>query len=270
MSTVTLADICQALQTLGLSGKPICVHSSLRSFGWVERGADTIVDAVLAEGCTLLVPTFSHEYATPPAPGQRPERNAYDYTAGYEQNNPGVFRTSSNDVEKGMGAIPAVVLARPGRVRGYHPLNSFAAVGPLAHTLIDGQQPFDVYAPLRALADAGGSVILMGRTLTNLTLLHLAEQMSGRTLFRRWANGLDGIPIAMEVGSCSEGFDRLAPALAAHLREITVGQSVWKVYPARETLLAATQAMRADQNITHCDNPDCERCRDSIAGGPIV
>ena len=33
---VTERDIALAIEKLGLSGKPVCIHSSLRSFGWVE------------------------------------------------------------------------------------------------------------------------------------------------------------------------------------------------------------------------------------------
>jgi aminoglycoside N3'-acetyltransferase len=36
---VTTSDIRLAIRNLGLAGRPLCVHSSLRSFGWVEGGA---------------------------------------------------------------------------------------------------------------------------------------------------------------------------------------------------------------------------------------
>jgi len=61
-------------------------------------------------------------------------------------------------------------------------------VGPLAQQLISGQQPLNVYAPFRALAEAGGWVVLMGVGPDKLTLLHYAEQLAGRIPFRRWAN----------------------------------------------------------------------------------
>jgi aminoglycoside 3-N-acetyltransferase len=78
---VAESDIRQAIVELGLSGTVLCVHSSLRSFGWVERGADAVIDALLAEGSTILVPTMTWEYGTGPPPGRelRPARNGFDY-----------------------------------------------------------------------------------------------------------------------------------------------------------------------------------------------
>jgi aminoglycoside N3'-acetyltransferase len=59
--TVTQSDVRRATQDLSLSGRPLCVHSSLRSFGWVQGGADAVINALLAEGCTVLVPTMTWE-----------------------------------------------------------------------------------------------------------------------------------------------------------------------------------------------------------------
>ena len=99
-----------------------------------------------------------------------------------------------------MGTISVAVMRWPGSVRGNHPICSFAAVGPLSDQLLKGQQANDVYAPLDALAEEGGSVVLAGVDLTKMTLIHLAEKKAGRVLYRRWANGPDGQPVAVEAG----------------------------------------------------------------------
>jgi len=57
--TVGREEIQAGIRELGLSGRPVCVHSSLRSFGIVTGGAETVVQAFVEEGCTLLVPTFA-------------------------------------------------------------------------------------------------------------------------------------------------------------------------------------------------------------------
>ncbi len=169
-----------------------------------------------------------------------------------------------------MGLISATVVAWPGHVRGYHPLCSFTAVGPLAPLLISGQKPSDVYAPLKRLAKAKGSIILMGVGLDKMTLLHLAEQRAGRTLFRRWANDLTGAPMAVETGGCSGGFDNLTPVLAPLMKVIQVGQSQWRVFSARQVLAVASRAIQEQPGLTHCGNSDCDRCHDAVAGGPIL
>ena len=73
---VTLDDIRTAARESGLSGRPVCVHASLRSFGWVEGGAQAVVDGLLAEGCTVLVFTLTWVFASPPPSGKaaRPKR----------------------------------------------------------------------------------------------------------------------------------------------------------------------------------------------------
>jgi len=267
---VTAVDIQNTLRSLGLRGRCFCVHSSLRSFGWVEGGAHSVVDAVLAEGCTLLVPSFT-EFQVSPPPHLRPARNGWDYAqVSLEEDMHTVYSREMTEVaEEDMGAIPAAVCQMPQRVRGNHPLCSFAAVGPQAEELIMGQAPLDVNAPLRRLAEMGGFVALMGVGLEAMTLLHLAEQSAGRTLFRRWANGPAGQVVEVETGGCSAGFDHLEGLLSPLMREVRVGNSRWQVFPALDTLAAASEAIRRDPAITHCGKTSC-RCDDAVQGGPLL
>jgi aminoglycoside N3'-acetyltransferase len=270
MTTMILRS---AIRDLGLSGRPLCIHSSLRSFGWVEGGAATVVDALLGEGCTVLVPTFSESFGTvPPPKGRHILRNATNDTFFAELGEASSWRysTESIEVDSDMGAIPAEVLRRPGRVRGDHPRDSFTAVGPLASELIEGQRLLDVYAPFRSLMDHDGEVVLMGVGLTRLTLLHHAENLAGRRLFRRWGRDVHGRTVECEEGGCSSGFDNLTPVLAPLERQAQVLSSLWRVFPAEATVEAATRAIRANPSITLCADPDCIRCADAIAGGPLL
>ncbi len=269
---VTSETIRAAIRELGLAGLPLEVHSSLSSFGRVEGGAATVIDSLLAEGCTVVVPTFtSPAYLVEPPETMRPDRNGIDYEAldGRAGGANRVFTPETSDVNSTMGAIPAELLTRPERVRGSNPLCSFAALGPLADRVRE-QRPLDVYAPLRILSAKDGWALLIGVDLRSLTLLHLAEEKAGRRLFRRWANGPDGKPMEVEVGSCSQGFLNFEPILAPLARERLVGESRWVAYPARETLALAADVIRENPGITHCDDEDCLRCRDAVAGGPRV
>ena len=264
-------DIRAGLRSLGLSAASLEVHSSLRSFGRVAGGAQTVIDGVLAEGCMLLVPAFSDSYAVAPLPHQRPVRNACDYDRDRPPM-PGIDRVytpESNEVDRDMGIIPATVLRIPGRVRGDHPLMSFAAVGPLARELVGQQVGQDVYAPLRALVERQGAVLMMGVGLTEMTFLHYAEQLAGRTPFMRWANGPDGAPMMVQYGGCSNGFESFTPVLAPIERRTLVGASLWRAFPAAEALELAVDVIRRDPEITACAER-CERCADAIAGGPIL
>lgn len=269
--SVTADDIRHAVRASDLSARPLCVHSSLRSFGQVAGGAPTVVRSLLDEGCTVLVPTFSLTFSISPPPHLQPPRNAWDYDhpSSDLMGEGRTYTTASNEVSQWLGVIPSTVLQMEGRARGNHPLNSFSAIGPLASDLVGRQQPNDVYAPLERLAELQGAVVLMGVGLTSMTLIHLAERMAGRTLFRRWANGIDGQAMMMEVGSCSTGFNAFEPVLAPLERRATVGDSTWRIFPAGHALAAATDAIRRDPRITHCGKPEC-RCNDAVLGGPIL
>ncbi|NYI06789.1 AAC(3) family N-acetyltransferase [Allostreptomyces psammosilenae] len=273
-----------AAEELGLAARPVMTHTSLRSFGEpVEGGADALLDALLALGCTVLVPSFTWEYFDVPAPpAMRPARNGCVYDdrpwpgagdgpdAGADSGaEAAVYSPDCGLVDTTMGALPAALIARRGARRGRHPHCSFAALGPLADELAAAQSPVDVYGPVRALAAAGGAVLLVGVGLNRMTALHLAEQRSGRRLFARCAREADGRIVLVESGGCSEGFGRLEPALRPLERTVTVGASRWRAYPAEEALDAAVAAITADQGITHCADPDCVSCADAVAGGPL-
>jgi aminoglycoside 3-N-acetyltransferase len=270
MPTVTRGDLDDAVTHAGLTGRAVCVHSSLSSFGRVDGGAATVVDAFLDAGCTLLVPTFSWDaFAVTPAPrSMRPHRNGTDYSWELKRDSGRAFTPASMEIDRDIGAIPRDVLGRRIGLRGNHPLCSFTAVGPLASRLVAGQTSEDVNAPLRALADAGGArVVLLGVSLTSMTLLHVAEQHAGRAMFVRWARDGRGVT-KVRAGGCSRGFDQLAPALASVERTTAVGRSRWRVFPARDALALATEAIARNPQITRCHVPDCERCIDAINGGP--
>jgi len=270
---VTQEDVQRAAERLGIAGSPSCVHASLRSFGWVEGGAISVVEGLLAARCTVLVPTFSSFDVPPPdVPAMRPQRNGWEYASVPRDESVGgrIFTPESMELDQeDMGAVSAAVLTMRNRVRGNHPLNSFTAVGPLAHDLIDGQEPTAVYRPLESLADLNGWVVLMGVSLRSLTLLHLAEKSAGRQLFRRWANDAHGRVMMVEAGGCSRGFEKFESVLAPMERRATVGQTTCRAYPAKEALEAAGQASLDDPFITHCGNEECRRCRDAVMGGPV-
>ena len=215
--------INHAILQLKLNGKPVCIHSSMRSFGC---RVDGLLESFLNAGCTVLVPTFSDMYEAPPVPEYMPEQNGagdYSYFFDKEYVDEGVYCPDSNLLSvEDMGRFPQMVLEHIGRIRGDNALNSFAAVGPLAHSLVSGQTNDDVYAPLRKLYELDGYVLLMGTDLTTATAVHYAEQLAGRAPFVRWAKGEKGM-IPVRAGGCSEGFEKLFPMLEPYEQRILVG-----------------------------------------------
>lgn len=264
-----------AIDDLRLTDRPVMLHTSLRSFGTaIDGGADTLLDTLLKRGCTVMAPAFTEPQFGLPAPADmRPARNGLDYadlSSGTALPEAPPYSVDCGLINLRLGVFPEVLIGRVGAVRGRHPLNSFAAVGPQAAELVDAQSPDDVYGPIRELADRDGVILLVGVNLNRMTALHLAEQRSGRRLFRRWARDEDGKVRMVEVGSCSEGFPQLEPVLSPLARTAIVGASRWRAYPTQQVLTAATAAIAANQDITRCPDTECVLCRDAIAGGPAA
>ncbi|GAB2924546.1 AAC(3) family N-acetyltransferase [Streptomyces mayteni] len=273
--TVSVNELEAGIDALGIAGRPVLAHVSLRSFGAsVASGADGLLDALLSRGCTVLVPSFSEpQFRVDPPVSVRPARNGVEYArlpwAAEPASSGPPYTVDCGLINASLGALPATLIARAGARRGRHPLDSFAAVGALADELVATQSPTDVYAPLRKLVEHDGVVLLVGVGLNRMTLLHLAEHRAGRRLFVRWALGADGRVMTVEVGSCSEGFPQFEPHLKGLAGTTTVGASGWAAYRAGPVLDAAVAAIENEPSLTRCADVDCLACRDAIAGGPV-
>lgn len=263
--------IRNAIENLGLTGKPTCIHSSFRSFGLFDGGPQALIDGMLEAGCTVMVPTFSWGFLVSPPHGFNYVQNGVYFWDDPPASPLTGFTPECNEIDIAtMGAIPKCVLEMPGRVRGNHPLCSFTAIGPESHNLIDGQTYIDVYAPFDRLEQAGGSIILMGVGYNKCTLLHHAESRAGIQLTRRWARAANGEVVETANGSCSSGFDKLEDTLASIANTKWVGRSYWRAFSASAALRLATDAIKRDYSIRHCGHPDCRNCNDVSKGGPIL
>jgi aminoglycoside 3-N-acetyltransferase len=265
------SQVVEAIRAVGMLNSIVCLHSSLKSFGRLEGGADTLIQAFLDLGCTLVVPTFTYAAAVPPPEDRQIPQNGWDDSVSFDLENVEAYDKNSKTVTRDMGAIPARVLELEGRARGLHPLNSFAALGPLADQLIETQSLLNVYGPLKAAyAHPSAYLALIGVDLTKATPIHLAEEMAGRRLFRRWGRDVSGAQQEVAVGSCSEGFNNFAEVVREIETNITVGKSRWRVYPFKAFIDTVTAAIEQDPQITHCADPNCVRCNDAVRGGPLL
>src|SRR5439155_12628373 len=89
MVSVSRKEIIEGLRRLGLTTKPLAVHSSLRSFGQVEGGAETVISALQSVCRTVLMPGFqcAANKVLPP-PEQRPQQNGCDYAIHFDLSQP--------------------------------------------------------------------------------------------------------------------------------------------------------------------------------------
>lgn len=268
-------DFINAIKILGISGSEICIHSSMKSFGVdIKCGIEGIINAFLAQKCTIMVPTFSDIYEARPLKRYMPERNgAGNYSYFLEKNYTDIapFDVISKEISvEDMGEFAKYVLDQEKSVRGNHPLNSFTALGDSAQKLISGQTYKDVYAPLRQLCDDDGYVLLIGVGLNVATIIHYAEQVAGRTPFIRWAYNKENKVIPVSVGGCSEGFAHFNDILSNITKKVKVANSEWVCCKAADIVDICRKYIENDPHITHCNNRYCDRCNDAVWGGLVL
>jgi len=160
---VNKADIKAGLRKLDLKrGDSVGVHSSLKSFGRVEGGADAVIDALLetvGEDGNIVMSTHSANLG-------KDQRTSEEIAMGVSW----LLRILPYDPEKTpvrTGLIPETFRKRKGVVRGSHPSNSVAALGPKARELSEGWH---------RLFELDGYILLIGVGLDSCTAMHLAEK----------------------------------------------------------------------------------------------
>ncbi len=264
------SNIAAALEELDLAGAQVELHASLRSFGWVNGGAETVVSALKRELKTLLVPAFCSEACAPTPTHEHVERNAWT-NEDYFFNNPPPpkpFDPLTSPVDKDMGVIAQTIAKQPGSCRSTHPLCSWAAWGEDADYLTANHSWDDAFLPIKRLMERNGSILLIGTSLTSCTAIHLAEEVTGRRMFIRWALDLNGQVRRARCGGCSDGFDRLFPQLEDVFRKTQVGACRMLAVPLSELVERAATVIRSDPSITMCERK-CDRCLAAFAGGPV-
>ncbi|MHC4714176.1 MAG: AAC(3) family N-acetyltransferase [Planctomycetota bacterium] len=247
------------------------VHSSLSSMGYVEGGADAAATALVDVFGLVMVPAFVFGIGASIPEGVRIERNGWRPRRFHRHRHRWTPVPFHKDLpsSRGMGAITEAVRKMEGSARGIHPTHSFAAVGEGAEEIIGTQTYDNPMAPVTALADRGGWVLMLGTELTSCTALHAAEVAAGRPYFIRYCIDEQGKTFRANTPGCSRGFGRFEPLLAEIGREVLIGTARVRAYPCKEMLEIAADAIRRDPDITRC-RPQCQACADMIAGGPIV
>lgn len=249
-------DLILAFQELKLADKAVIAHASLRAFGEVAGGADSMVSALLYTTGALIMPT--HTYKTMITPVSGPLNNAVNYARAQQWNRLAELYLPSMPVDVMMGIVPEFLRQRPNAIRSMHPILSFAGVN--AKKFLQAQTLENPFAPILELANADGWVLLLGVDHTTNTAIHLAEKLAGRKQFTRWALTEDGTVACPGFPSCSTAFEALEPALRPQTVTLQVGNATVRAIPARTVILRAIEAIKQNPLALLCERTDCERC----------
>ncbi len=156
----TKEDLINCISAIGIKPEDtLLVHSSMKSIGKVEGGADTVLDAFIEymEPGLLIFPT--HTWA--------------QMNDEYSVFNP---LTEPSCV----GILTNLFLKRPGVIRSWHPTHSVAAIGRDAASFVAGEELMDTPCPRNGcwgkLYDRNAKILFLGCSLRSNTFLHAVEE----------------------------------------------------------------------------------------------
>ncbi|MGZ5001491.1 MAG: AAC(3) family N-acetyltransferase [Methylomonas sp.] len=257
MVTVTLNDLRTVLFKLGLSHTPVIAHASLRAFGEVAGGADTLLRAVLDSVGGLVMPTFTYQTMIVPEVG--PPNNGITYGSWQDMNRMAEPYRREMPAHKQMGIVPETLRRHPLAKRTMHPIQSFAGI--YAEKYLAAQTLQNPLGPIGALADADGWILLLGVDHTVNTSIHYAEKLAGRRQFVRWALTPTRIVECPNFPGDSAGFDAIVPELVNDTRRIKIGNATIQAMPLKILVQAVRDRISADPLALLCQREDCERCK---------
>jgi len=241
---------------LELGPTPVIVHSSLKSFGEVEGGAESVVSALLATFDSVIAPTFTYKTMLIPLTG--PPDNGITYGSGNDRNRMAEFHRPNMPADPVMGIISETLRRQPNARRSMHPILSFAGVD--ADAALASQSMDDPFAPIGRLAEEGGWVLLLGVNHMVNTSIHYAEKLAGRRQFIRWALTPQGVRECPSWPGCSYGFDEISADLAQYTRSVTIGNAQIQAVDLNILFEKVVARIKKDPLALLCQREDCERC----------
>lgn len=199
----TKQNLLDHLNQLGIDRNgTLLVHSSMKSIGHVDGGADTVLDALseYMENGLLVLPTHTWSYI--------------------KADNPRFYIDESPSC---VGLLTELFRKRPGVVRSWHPTHSVGALGKGAHEFVAGNEKFDTPCARESvwgkLLDHKATILLLGVDLRRCTYIHGVEEwldIPGRmtdeheTLYTVLPDGTEiVVPQRRHIGHTSEKYSRV-------------------------------------------------------------
>ena len=263
---LTYRELKRGLDALRLRGRPVIAHASLKAFGPVRGGAESLLGALLASTGGVIMPTFTYKTMVTPRVG--PPNNGIAYGSGEDRNRMAEIFSPAMPADRMMGRLSETLLRHLQACRTRHPILSFGGIG--AEAVLAAQTLFEPLAPIGELARRDGWVLLLGVDHTVNTSIHYAEKLAGRRRFVRWALTRDGVRECPNWPGCSDGFEAIAPALDGVTRKIQIGGALVQAIPLQALFDKVIAAIKNDPLALLCQREDCERCeavRDSVRAG---
>jgi aminoglycoside 3-N-acetyltransferase len=251
------SDLRHALNSLGLAGKPVIVHASLKNFGTIQGGPRTLIQALAASFSGVIMPTFT--YKTMVTPGVGPPNNGITYGGDKGLNRMAEPFRLDMPPDKMMGILPRQLLQEKGVTRTSHPILSFAGLG--ADDILLTQTLFDPLAPIGALTEKDGWVLLINVDHTVNTSIHYGEKLAGRRQFVRWGVIPGRIVECPGYPGDSSGFNEIDEHILPQTRRVDMdGGAFIQAAPLKRLIDVTVEMIKKDPLALLCQRTDCGRC----------
>lgn len=251
-----LLELKAGLSQLGLTKNLVIAHASLKAFGHIEGGAETMLKALLDSVRGVIMPTFTYKTMLNPEIG--PPRNGITYGSETDLNKMAEAFHPAMPADKMMGILPEALRRHPRAKRSTHPIQSFAGIH--ADAMLNSQTIFNPLAPIGALADQDGWVLLLGVDHRVNTSIHYAEKLAGRMQFIRWALLPDRVVECPGYPGDSEGFEAIAPLVEKYTRRVEIGDALVRAIHLRSLIRVVMDQIKENPFALLCSRQDCERC----------
>ena len=253
---LTLEDFKTALESLELENKPAIAHASLKSFGPIQGGAETVLEALLGQVSGLMMPAFTYKAMIFPEVG--PPNNGLTYGKQRDLNLMAEPFRYNMPVDTMIGTLAETLRQYPRAMRTAHPILSFT--GLRLDAALMTQTVYDPFAPIDWLADHDGWVLLLGVDHTVNTSIHYAEKMARRHQFVRWALIPKRIVECPGYPGCSDGFEDIRLDLEDITHRVELGDSFIEAIPVNLLLQVVESRIKRNPLALLCRRDECERC----------
>jgi aminoglycoside 3-N-acetyltransferase len=257
MTTVhTHQSLTEQLRRLGIgAGDSIVVHSSLRSIGHVDGGAEAVVHALLnavGDDGLLLAPTYTY-FSTQFDPAAEPSLT---------------------------GRLTETMRMWPGAHRSWHPTHSAVAIGAGADEVVLGHHlraACGFGSPMDRVAARNGWVLLIGVGHNTNSTIHVGEVHaavpyldvpffadSPRELTVVTPEGDMIVPIIHPSG-CSKAFGAVERPLRQRsaVRDGFFGRALVQLMRGDAVIKTVVDMLTANPGDLLCTDPACHRCTES-------
>lgn len=219
--------LISGLKKLGVAqNDTLLVQSSVSSFGYIEDGAETLIDIIMmlsGKKGTIVMPSF-----TPFAKR---------------------FHPKSSLVDKSCGILPELFRKRFKTARTNNLKYSFTAWGKWAVYIINNAIKYDKLdglSPVQRVINKSGKILMLGSEFNNCIPIIFADITASQS----------------SPESCGKKYPELEPDIKklSSYKEIIIGESLCRIADAGEIAELVKSKIFEKPNIFNCYNSNCVKC----------